>query len=115
MTSGVRVPTVTVTVFNPAVLPSVHVPIGVAAPATVDVGAVERVPPPPVTATVMPTPPRILPLASFTENVGVAVRARPAVADGVVLATSTDDGVGGAVPSLHAVPNVARAIIGKMR
>jgi hypothetical protein len=77
-------------------------------PESVDVGELESVPPPAVTATVTGTPPRIFPPASFTENVGELPRTRPAVADGVFDAAAIEAGTAGSVPLLQ--PEITRAI-----
>ena len=105
-TAGGRLPTVTVTELSPAVLPSVHVPIGVGEPEIVLVGASGSVQPPALTATVILTPPRMLPFASFTEKVGAGVTGKPAVASAVVANVGAiDAGFGGDVESLQ--PNAA--------
>jgi hypothetical protein len=108
MTSGARLPTVTVTVFTPAVLPRVHVPIDVGESEFVDVGAFASVPPPAVTVTVIETPPRIFPFASLTENVGELANTSPAVPDGVVDPAVSEDGTDGSVPPEQ--PKMAKAI-----
>src|SRR5688500_1165572 len=91
---------VAVRAFEPAALPSGHVPTRVGTPATVDVGAFSRVTPPLVTVIVTGTPPRIFPLASFTENEGAERRGNPAVPDNAATDGAIEAGGGGAVLSL---------------
>ena len=94
--------TVTVTEFNPAVLPSVQVPTGVGPPETVLVGMSGIVPPPAVTATVTLTPPSVFPLPSLTTKVGDDVSGKPAVpSTDVETVGETEAGFGGAVDSLQ--------------
>ena len=104
--SGESSPTVTVSVFAPAVRPSVQVPTGVGDPEVVVPEVPVMVPPPAVTAMVNGTPPMIAPLASSTENVGAVVNASPAVPLGRLPATCTDLGIGGSV-LLHPDPVTA--------
>lgn len=105
---GERLPTVTVTVFTPAILPSVHAPIEVGEPADVVVGEFASVPPPAVTAIVIGTPPMVFPLPSFTEKVGADARGRPAVPVVILTSAEIEAGTAGSVPLEQ--PAITKAI-----
>ena len=110
MVAGARLPTVTIRVFRPLRVPSVHCPTLVG-PLAVRVGGFRSVPPPSPTAMVTAMPPRAFPLASRTTKVGGESSALPASAEGrVVVAASMAFGTGaGPPPSLQAAVTIARA------